>query len=129
MIAAETDTEKVEVGGENLEPSEFVDDMTDYSAQLVCAVAFHVPAFRNLGLKRHLTEAAGKLLHIKSRECGKYELAKRVAISFAKKGYVQIESPVNFTDMTREQIIIVTEFELPCSLASHKSSVFIVSIT
>lgn len=58
MLAAETDTEKPEETDENSEPSENVDEMSDYSAQLLCAVVFHVPAFRNLSLKKHLTEAA-----------------------------------------------------------------------
>ena len=54
--------------------------MSDYSAQLVCAVVFVVLVFRNLSLKKHLTEAA-KVLLIESQGCGKYELARKIAIS------------------------------------------------
>lgn len=121
MLAAETDTEKPQETDENSEPSENMDEMSDYSAQLLCAVVFHVPAFRNLSLKKHLTEAA-KILQIKSRGCGKYELAKKIAISLVKEVYVRIQSPVNFRDLTRKQIIIIKELQLPSSCASSNSS-------
>ena len=54
-----------------------MDEMSDYSAQLVCAVV-------NLRLKKHLTEAA-KVLQIESQGCGKYELARKIAISLVKE--------------------------------------------
>lgn len=76
MLAAKTDTEKPQETDENSEPSENVDEMSYYGAQLLCAVGFHVPAFRNLSHIKHLTEAT-KILQIKSQGCGKYELAKK----------------------------------------------------
>lgn len=61
-----------------------MDEMSDYSAQLVCAVVFVVLVFRNLSLKKHLTEAA-KVLQIESQGCGKYELARKIVISLVKE--------------------------------------------
>lgn len=117
MLAAETDTEKPK----ETENSENVDEISDYSAQLLCAVIFHVPAFRNLSLKKHLIEGA-KLLEIKSRGCGKYELAKKIAISLVNEVFVRIQAPINFRDLTREQIIIIKELQLPSPRSSSNSS-------
>ena len=118
MLAAETDTEKPK----ETENSENVDEISDYSAQLLCAVIFHVPAFRNLSLKKHLIEGA-KLLKIKSlRGCGKYELAKKIAISLVNEVFGRIQAPINFRDLTREQIIIIKELQLPSPRSSSNSS-------
>lgn len=120
MLVDETDSEKPD-HEDFSENSDNVDEMSDYSAQLVCAVIFHVAVFRNLSVKKHLTVAA-KTLEIKSRGNGKYELAKKVAISLVKKEFVCIQPPVNFKTLTREQIIIIKELQLPSSRATCNSS-------
>ena len=74
-------------------------DISDYSAQLVCAVSFGVTAFRNLSVKKHLAPAA-KILQVKSRGHGKYEL---------EKGFVEIQPPVNYKDLERENIVILKD--------------------
>ena len=63
-----TDTSKPE----STETADTVEDISNYSAQLVCAVLFRVPTFRNLSVKKHLAPAA-KLLKIKTRGQGKYD--------------------------------------------------------
>lgn len=83
-------------------------DISDYSAQLVCAVSFGVTAFRNLSVKKHLAPAA-KILQVKSRGHGKYELANRVAIALVEKGFVEIQPPVNYKDLEREKIVILKD--------------------
>lgn len=83
-------------------------DISDYSAQLVCAVSFGVTAFRNLSVKKHLAPAA-KILQVKFRGHGKYELANRVAIALVEKGFVEIQPPVNYKDLEREKIVILKD--------------------
>ena len=83
-------------------------DISDYSAQLVCAVSFGVTAFRNLSVKKHLAPAA-KILHVKSRGHGKYELANRVAITFVEKAFVEIQPPGNYKYLEREKIVILKD--------------------
>ena len=83
-------------------------DISDYSAQLVCAVSFGVKAFRNLSVKKHLAPAA-KILHVKSRGHGKYELANRVAITFVEKAFVEIQPPGNYKYLEREKIVILKD--------------------
>ena len=69
----------------------------------MCAVIFCVAAFRNLSMKKHLAPAA-KILLVKSRDNGKYEIAKRVAIALVEKHFVEIQSPVNYKDLGREKL-------------------------
>lgn len=88
--------------------AECVKDISDYSAQLVCAVSFGVTAFRNLSVKKHLAPAA-KILQVKSRGHGKYELANRVAIALVEKGFVEIQPPVNYKGLEREKIVILKD--------------------
>ena len=88
--------------------SQFFIDISDDSAQLVCAVAFGVAAFRNLRMKKHLAPAA-KILQVKSRGQGKYDLAKTLAIALVQKQFIEIQSPVNFRDLEREKIIILKD--------------------
>lgn len=77
-----------------------MEEISEYSALLMCAVIFGVAAFRNLSLKRHLTPGA-KILQEKSRGHGKYQLAKKLAIALVQKGYVQIQPPVIYKDIQR----------------------------
>ena len=84
--------EQTEVAAESLQ------DISDDSAQLVCAVIFGVAAVRNLSKKKHLAPAA-KILQVKSRGQGKYDLAKRLAIALVQKRFVEIQSPVNYRDL------------------------------
>ena len=100
-----TDTSKPE----STETADTVEDISNYSAQLVCAVIFRVPTFRNLSVKKHLASAA-KLLKIKMRGQGKYDLAVNVAIGLAQKGYVGTTNPdVNYKELEREQIVILKD--------------------
>ena len=50
---------------ESTETADTVEDISNYSAQLVCAVIFRVLKFRNLSFKKHLAPAA-KLRLIRS---------------------------------------------------------------
>ena len=88
--------------------SQFFIDISDDSAQLVCAVAFGVAGFRNLSMKKHLAPAA-KILQVKSRGQGKYDLAKTLAIALVQKQFIEIQSPVNYRDLEREKIIILKD--------------------
>ena len=100
-----TDTSKPE----STETADTVEDISNYSAQLVCAVIFRVPTFRNLSVKKHLAPAA-KLLKIKTRGQGKYHLAVNVAIGLVQKGYVGTTNPdVNYKELEREQIVILKD--------------------
>ena len=83
-------------------------DISDYSAQLVCAVSFGVTAFRYLSVKKHVAPAA-KILQLKFRGHGKYDLANRVAIALVEKGFVEIQPPVNYKDLEREKIVILKD--------------------
>ena len=74
----------------------------------MCTVVFGVAAFRNLSVKKHLAPAP-KILQVRSRGCGKYELANKVAIAVVEKGYVEIQPPVNYKDLEREKILIVKD--------------------
>ena len=74
----------------------------------MCAVVFGVAGFRNLSTKKHLAPAA-KILQVKSRGQGKYDLAKTLAIALVQKQFIEIQSPVNFTDLEREKIIILKD--------------------
>lgn len=65
-----TDTSKPE----STETADTVQDITNYSAQLACAVIFRVPTFQNSSVKKHLAPAA-KLLKAKTRGQGKYDVA------------------------------------------------------
>ncbi|RMX37465.1 hypothetical protein pdam_00011721 [Pocillopora damicornis] len=96
---------------ESTETADTVEDISNYSAQLVCAVIFRVPTFRNLSVKKHLAPAA-KLLKIKTRGQGKYDLAVNVAIGLVQKGYVGTTNPdVNYKELEREQIVILKDLE------------------
>lgn len=83
-------------------------NISDYSAQLVCAARYDVMAFRNLSVKKHLAPVA-KVLKVKSRSQGKYVLANKVAIALVEKGFVEIQPPVNYKDIEREKIVILTD--------------------
>ena len=83
-------------------------DISDYSTHLVCAVSFGVTAFKNLSVKKCLAPAA-KILQVKSRGHGKYELANRVAIALVEKAFVEIQPPVNYKDLEREKIVILKD--------------------
>ena len=74
----------------------------------MCAVIFGVAAFRNLSMEKHLTPAA-KILQVKSRGQGKYDLAKTLAIALVQKQFIEIQSPVNYRDLEREKIIILKD--------------------
>ena len=98
-----------------------MEEISEYSAQLMCAVIFGVAAFRNLSLKTHLTPAA-KILQEKSRGHGKYQLAKKLAIALVQKGYVEIQPPVNYKDLQREKIVILKDFKKELTAAKLKKN-------
>lgn len=75
---------QVQTSDGELEPSHSIEDISDYSAQIICSVTFNVPVFRNLSLKNNFIPAA-KVLGIKTRGMGKYELATKIAQSLVKK--------------------------------------------
>ena len=83
-------------------------NISDHSAQLVCAARYDVMAFRNLSVKKHLAPVA-KVLKVTSRSQGKYVLANKVAIALVEKGFVEIQPPVNYKDIEREKIVILTD--------------------
>ena len=121
MPLDETDTEKP--GSENLGEtcSTTLDDMSDYSAQLVCATFFKVPTFRNLSLKKHLSPAA-KALSIKHRGNGKYELAKKIAFEVVKREMVSVNEGSNYRCLSRHEIVIQKDLELSNETDDVKSS-------
>lgn len=98
-----------------------MEEISDYSAQLICAVIFNVAAFRNLSVKTHLASAA-KYLQVKSRGCGKYELAQKLAIALVQKGYVEIQSPADYKDLEREKIVILKDFEKELTAAKREKN-------
>jgi len=83
-------------------------NISDYSTQLVCAARSDVMALRNLSVKKHLAPAA-KILQVKSRSQGKYVLANKVAFALVEKGFVEIQPPVNYKDIEREKIVILKD--------------------
>lgn len=55
-------------------------------------------------MKKHLAPAA-KILQVKSRGQGKYDLA----IALVQKQFVEILFPVNYRDLEREKIVILKD--------------------
>ena len=47
---------------------------------------------------------------------------KKIAISLVNEVFVRIQAPINFRDLTREQIIIIKELQLPSPRSSSNSS-------
>jgi hypothetical protein len=62
--------------------------MSTYSAQLIVAVAFKKVDFHSLSYEDMVK--AAKVLGIKSRGIGKYDLAQKMAIQLVEQQYVQI---------------------------------------
>ena len=86
-----------------------------------------MPVFRNLSLKNELLPAA-KVLGIKSRALGKYDLATKLAKHFVKENYVTVSADGNFKDLTRDDLTKQKDIlkELPkagtkCQAISTKS--------
>ena len=52
------------------------------------------------------------MFSIKSRGCGKYEIAKKIAIALIKNAYVCVQPPVNFKELTRQQITILEHLDI-----------------
>ncbi|KAL9976595.1 hypothetical protein ACROYT_G013916 [Oculina patagonica] len=114
----ETDTEKPTSEDLGETCSVAVDDISDYSAQLVCAVFFKVATFRNLSVRKHLSPLA-KELGIKHRGNSKYELAKKVATELVKREMVHATASSNYKCLLREdEIIVKKDQELPLAEVS-----------
>lgn len=119
MLLDETDTEKPTSEDLGETCSVAVDDISDYSAQLVCAVFFKVATFRNLSVRKHLSPLA-KELGIKHRGNSKYELAKKVATELVKREMVHVTASSNYKCLSRDEIIVKKGQEL--SLAEVSTS-------
>ncbi|XP_078356129.1 uncharacterized protein LOC144640939 [Oculina patagonica] len=113
----ETDTEKPTSEDLGETCSVAVDDISDYSAQLVCAVFFKVATFRNLSVRKHLSPLA-KELGIKHRGNSKYELAKKVATELVKREMVHVTASSNYKCLSRDEIIVKKGQELPLAEVS-----------
>ena len=110
-ISDETDTEKPSL--DEACSSEGVNDishLSDYSAQIICAVIFKKATFRNLSVKKHLAPAA-KELKIKHRGKGKYELALEIASGLVKKEMVCVAEGANFKCLSRDDVVIEKELQ------------------
>ena len=122
LLSDETDTEKPSPEDLGETCSVGVHDislLSDYSAQIICAVFFKVVTFRNLSVKKHLTPAA-KELHIKHRGNGKYEMANKIASELVKKKMVRVTDGASYKCLSRDEIVVEQELEL--QLAGQNNS-------
>lgn len=112
LLSDETDTEKRSLG--ETCSSEGINDislLSDYSAQIICAVFSKVVTFRNLSVKKHLAPAA-KVLNIKFRGNEKYELAKKIAAELVKKYMVRVVGGAKYNCLSKDEIVIKQELDL-----------------
>ena len=112
LLSDETDTEKPSLGETcNSEDIKDISLLSDYSAQIICPVFFKAVTFRNLSVKKHLAPAA-KVLNIKFRGNGKYELAKKIAAELVKKEMVRVVEGAKYNCLSRDEIVIEQELDL-----------------
>jgi hypothetical protein len=96
-----------------------INKMSTYSAQLIVAVAFQKVVFRSLSYKDMVK--AAKLLGVKSRGIGKYNLAQKMAIQLVEQKYVKIAGRRNFLSVGRDDITLMQEIQFAVGDQSPKT--------
>lgn len=75
-------------------PSSDIDDISVYSAEVVVIKAFDALSIHFLTIKKHFYPL-GKVLQVKCRSIGKYQLVIPLAKALITKGHVAIEGDIN----------------------------------
>ena len=94
------------------DPSDDIADMNLKSARCIMLATFKVLSLQHLTVRNHLLPL-GKVLKVKCRSQGKYEMIAPLAKALIDAHHVEIESegPINYKNILRKQVKVVTPID------------------
>ncbi|KAL9972462.1 hypothetical protein ACROYT_G015576 [Oculina patagonica] len=103
-------------------PSSDIDDISAHSAEVVVLKAFDALSIHFLTVKKHFYPL-GKVLKVKCRSIGKYQLVVPLAKALITKGHVDIEGDVNYKKLEKSQVKVLTDINSLISDETRNSPV------
>lgn len=91
-------------------PSPHLKDLSPRSAELIILKIFNAVSIHFLTIKHHMWPL-GKILNVKCRSLGKYQLLVPLAKPLVDNGHVSVSGdPINFRNLERNQINVISDF-------------------